>query len=491
MRQSSLLHLFWFSIFNSVLATSLSAQSSFKDVTTEAGLEVPNAAVCWADLNRDGWPDLCAAGSVWKNNQGQGFTRIADGMGCCVAADFDNDGLVDLFSWSNMKLYRNVDGKQWLPFELPELPKTTSRGACWGDFNGDGFVDLYIGGYEDWGSQTTWPLLILINQQGKRFEIKRNEVKFRTRGVTACDFDGDGDLDVYASNYRLQPNLLWVNNGQAEFEDRAAELGVVATSGEFKGGHSIGAAWGDFNNDGQLDLFAGNFAHVDARGDQPKSRFLQNLGPEQNFRFEDKGTCGVYYQESYATPAVADFDNDGWLDLFFTTVYGTASFGRPNHPVMFRNLGQFSMDDVSDSAGLSKLPATYQAAWADYDGDGDLDLVTAGKLFQNQGNEHAWIRVRLQGDGKIVNRSAIGSQVRIQVNGQTLCRQVEAGTGEGNQNDLTLHFGLGDIQEPVNLEIRWPHQANVQQVSDVPVNQEVKIDFQPSSKGKAQEPGSG
>ncbi|HVT12494.1 MAG TPA: CRTAC1 family protein, partial [Fimbriimonadaceae bacterium] len=232
---------------------------------------------------------------------------------------------------------------------------------------------------------------------------------------------------------------------------------AVATSPGFGGGHSIGACWGDFDNDGQFDLFAGNFAHIDSRGDQPKSRFLRNLGPKGKYHFEDMGTCGVFYQESYASPAAGDYDNDGNLDLFFTTVYGTASFGKKNFPVLYRNAGRFVFTDVTEKAGVANLPPTYQAAWADFNHDGQLDLVSGGKLFVNNGNKNHWIEVRLVGDGVKVNRSAIGAQVRIRGN-RTWTRQVEAGTGEGNQNDLTLHFGLGDNNGPVDLDVTWPNR---------------------------------
>jgi len=232
------------------------------------------------------------------------------------------------------------------------------------------------------------------------------------------------------------------------FKDCTAELGL-ALGGD-------GAGWADFNHDGLFDLFAGNFAHVDNRGDQPKSRFLRNLGPEKNHAFADLGAGGVFYQESYASPAAGDYDNDGQLDLFFTTVYGTASFNRPNHPVLFRNTGGFAFANVTAAAKLAGLPPTYQAAWADFDNDGDLDLVTAGKLFVNQGTGNHWLKVRLTGDGLTVNRAAIGAQVRIMLPDKILTRQVEAGTGEGNQNDLTLHFGLGRHSAPVNLEVFWP-----------------------------------
>jgi hypothetical protein len=394
-----------------------------------------------------------------------------------VAADFDNDGFLDLFSWSQLKLFHNDGGKGFTAWALPELPKTVSRGACWGDFNGDGFVDLYVGGYEDWNADITYPSLVLTNNTGKAFGLAATDSRYRARGVTACDFNRDGQLDVYVSNYRLQPNRLLVGQRTGQWKEAAGEYNAIATSPGFDGGHSIGACWGDFDNDGEFDLFAGNFAHVDSRGDQPKSRFLRNLGARHGYHFEDCGPCGIFYQESYASPAAGDFDNDGKLDLYFTTVYATASFKKQNHPVLYQNEGGFSFTDTTKPAGLAKLGPTYQAAWADFDQDGDLDLVTDGKLFVNQGNPNHWLKVRLTGDGKFVNRAAIGAQVRIKSGGRILTRQVEAGTGEGNQNDLVLHFGLGAPAVKVTLEVLWPN-GQVQRVKNVVVDRVTDIQFE-------------
>jgi enediyne biosynthesis protein E4 len=460
-----------------LLATLIALQTVlFHDATAELGLALDTSAACWVDVDSDGWSDLCAGGAVWRNMRGTKFTKVADVPGPIVAADFDNDGFPDLFSWGQRKLYRNEQGKAFTEFALPEMPASVSRGACWGDFDNDGFADLYIGGYEDWDKGITYPSFLLLNQGGKRFSVAMTDARYRARGVTACDFNQDGSLDVYVSNYRLQPNVLWVNDGKAGFKDRTAELGAVATSEGFPGGHSIGSCWGDFDSDGLFDLFAGNFAHRDSRGDQPKSRFLRNLGPAGGYKLKDMGTCGIFYQESYATPAAGDFDNDGRLDLFFTTVYGTASFGVRNSPVLYQNLGGFTFADVSLVAGLSDLPPTYQAAWADFDRDGRLDLVTGGKLFRNSRGGGNWLEIRLTGDGKKVNRAAIGAQVRVRLGGKTFTRQVEAGTGEGNQNDLTLHFGLGDASRNPDVEIAWPNGSR-QRLGRVSVNRLVELRF--------------
>ncbi len=460
-----------------IVAGSVLAQGTFVDKTAALGLQLPNQQACFADLNNDGWTDICC-GSVWLNNAGKSFTKLADGFGICVAADYDNDGFVDLFSWTNLTVYHNDAGKGFTAIKMPELPKTVSRGACWGDFDDDGFVDIYVGGYEDWDAGITYPDMILMNQKGKGFKLAWQEVKYRARGVTACDFNQDGALDIYVSDYRLQPNVLWLGDGKGHFRDVAGEYNAVGTSPGFEGGHSIGAAWGDFDSDGLIDLFVGNFAHVDDRGDQPKSRFLHNLGAAKAYHFDDLGTCGVFYQESYASPAAGDYDNDGMLDLFFTTVYRNASFGRDNFPVLYHNDGAFKFSDATAAAGVGGLDATYQAAWADLNCDGRLDLASGGKLFFGQGPKRHWLEVRLNGDGRLVNWSAIGAQVRVKVGDRTLTRQVEAGTGEGNQNDLVLHFGLGDSAGPVVLEITWPG-GRKQTVEGVAVDRQVAIRFAP------------
>ena len=326
--------------------------------------------------------------------------------------------------------------------------------VAWGDYNNDGYLDVYVGGA--FGDADA----AVANQQASSFVKSWEYAGLYARGVTPCDFDRDGDVDVYVSNYWQVPNLLWLSDGTGGFVEQGAAYGVAGDPNEGVGyGHTIGSAWGDLDNDGYFDLFVGNFNHPDIGRKSEDSKFYRNQGPP-NYHFADESaSAGLAWQESFASPALGDYDNDGDLDLFLTTVVDIGSFGIENHAVLYRNDGGWSFTDVTTAEGLFGLSIheNYQAAWADIDNDGDLDLVTAGGNYVNAGSSNHWLKVRLEGDGATVNRAAIGAQVRIDLGGGTvLTRQVEGGTGQGNQNDLTLHFGLGARTAPVDLEVSWP-----------------------------------
>jgi hypothetical protein len=452
------------------------ANEPFLDVTEKSGLKGMSGGVAaWGDFDNDGWTDLYTGGKLWHNEHGRRFSRVPDVplQGPGIWGDFDNDGFLDLFSWSSGgKLFRNRKGQGFedVSQNMPRLPMKVSLGATWGDFDGDGFLDLYVGGYEIWQVSNYIDVIYRNQGNGTFEEVWRTKGRLQpARGITAADFDEDGDLDVYVSNYRLVANILWQNDGKGRFQDVAAAFGTAGDGGLGAWGHTIGSAWGDLDNDGHLDLFVGNFSHPSSYQDRPK--FLKNLGPNKQFHFEDKSkAAGLRWQESYASPALGDFDNDGSLDLYFTTVYSG------DRSVLYRNTGNWAFKDLS-AAKKVDVPTTYQAAWADFDNDGDLDLVTGGRLFRNPGGQNRWLEVRLVGGGK-VNRCAIGTQVRIRLGEQILTRQVEGATGQGNQNDLTLHFGLGTRTEPVVLEIRWP--GGKRQQMKTPVDRRVTITHEAS-----------
>ena len=212
----------------------------------------------------------------------------------------------------------------------------------------------------------------------------------------------------------------------------------------------------------------GNFAHADVSQDRPM--MMQNMGPSGGYTFVNRWTLdGAQYQESYAVPMAADYDNDGDLDLFFTTVYA----GDTSR--LWRNDGNWIFTDVTASSGLpSTLGQTYGAAWGGVNNDGFTDLLTNNKLFINQGNANKWLKVRLLGNGTTVNRSAIGAQARIALSNKTLIRQVEGASGKASQNELTLHFGLGARTTPVDLTVTWP-DGTTQTVEDVALNQTLTV----------------
>ena len=455
------------------------AHAGFNNQTATLSSGLADGRLAWGDYNDDGYVDFLAGGHLWKNNAGAGFTLVYSSLGVGLWTDYDNDGQLDVYNISSRTLNRNISADGSTSFStvsFPSLPVNVSLGASWADINNDGDIDLYAGGYERWGSVPAYYDAVVENNGGDSFTATYTNLNYRpARGVTSCDFDRDGDQDVFVSNYRLAENVLWQNNGRGSFAD--VTLAYNADEPEcwkgYAGAHTIGSAWGDLDNDGNIDLFVGNFSH---KG-QPQSQFLRNLGSAGNYHFTDmRATAGLAYQESYASPALGDYDNDGDLDLFFTTVYAVASFGVTNCPVLYRNDGNWNFTDVTTAEGLANLGATYQAAWADFDNDGDLDLVTDGKLFVNNesdtGSNH-WLKVKLIGDGTTINTAAIGCEVRIDIGGgKILTRQVEGGTGEGNQNDLTIHFGLGANDSPVDMKISFAGSSVM--VSGVAVDQAVR-----------------
>ena len=460
-------------------AASAGAQVTFEDVTGTMGL---GGSGSWVDIDSDGWVDLAPG---WRNEHGTKFVKTGVGGGGGAWADMDNDGCMDSFAPAGGGIGFSACEDKPHGLRLPDRPHRVSDGGTLIDIDNDGLIDVWWGGYENFPTVGGYPDGIYRNLGERSF--KRLHVlgpARSSRGTTACDFDQDHDMDVYVTNYRLQPNQLWINDTIGGDGDHKGSFTESARAYGARGGngHGIGSAWGDFDNDGLIDLFAGNFAH---RG-QPQSRFLGNRGPEHGFHFEDKGQCGVAFRESYGSPAFGDFDNDGDLDLFFTTVYPG------DQAVLYRNDGNWRFTDVTGPAGLGGIRKTYHAAWADFDNDGDLDLATAGRLYRNSGTSNHWLKIKLIGNARTsapqpgsVNRAAIGAQARIKLAGRTLTRQVESSTGRGNMNEQTLHFGLGDhdggkgspIAERVNIVITWPNGVEQTESSEVDRMITVRMSF--------------
>jgi enediyne biosynthesis protein E4 len=457
----------------------------FRDATKEYGA-IGTGPAAFADLDGDGWPDLICDGRIFRNDAGKRFIDVTaqsgiSASGAAVVGDVDNDGWPDVyFCGGTGKLYRNRGQfrfDDWTA-KVPPNKHQRSLAAAFGDVDGDGHIDLYVTNYEDWKDNTfPYPHLLFRNRGGDRgfepwWEGKGEQV-LPGRGVTFLDVDGDGRPEIYVSNYRLAPNFLWFFDARAVLKDRAMELGVAGKPGPAVTygngvtvkacGHTIGSCVADFDNDTHLDILVANFSHPPAW--QNRTQFLRNGGPPK-WHFEDKSeSVKLRWQESYAVAAAGDVDNDGLVDFFLTTVYAG------DRSVLYRNLGDWKFREVTADSGVS-TEKTYQAAFADINGDGWLDLVSGGRVWINTLGEraatakHRYLKVRLEGTGKC-NRAGIGSRVVVRAGGKAFTRQVEAGTGSGSQNDLVLHFGLGAVDGPAQITVHWAgggtstHQAEL------------------------------
>lgn len=457
----------------------------------------------WGDYNNDGYSDIFGKSTYWTNdyanNPGNPFIEHPNALDGLThtwntsLGDYNNDGFIDAFGYIAGQLrgneggkpviYQNDGGTGWTdvtsivqPASL--TPASVNRGHHVVDINGDGFLDMYATSWV-----TTWVNYIgppdrdvmWTNSGGNSYSHTWTSPSARNgKGSTHCDFDRDGDQDIYVSNYWYDVNYLWVNNGSGGLSEKAGAYGAAIS------GHTQGSTFGDFNNDGDFDIFVSNFDHAS----NPELRFLINGGEASDYRFTDVGKRGVIQLEPFDSGVPADFDNDGDLDLFTTTHGG---YGNIRARLYANNGagGEFQMSRVDESLGLLNMRSgTTHAAWGDFDNDGFVDLIADGKLWHNPGAarwpDNHYLKIKLkggQGDNGLVNQAAIGAQVRVEVPGVgTVTRQVSGSTGQGMQNDLTVHLGLGTNTDPVDVEIFWP-DGTTHVHSNVAVDQYLIIDI--------------
>ena len=447
----------------------------------------------WADYNNDGYSDMFSNTDVWTNNGDGTFTQTtpfaAPYGGFGSLGDYNNDGLVDHFSigtYAGGHLYLNNGDETWtfrddlITWEWHHTPRNSNGQTCV-DLNGDGYLDTYMTGWWDSNQNQSADVIFTSFSDGVSDPCWRKtweQIPYRhCKGATPCDFDEDGDQDLYVSGYWMNYGHLWRNDS---FDGTNGLTDVTFAYGANDGpGHTQGSCWADFDNDGHFDLFIANFAHPG----NPPARFMNSMG-EPSYAFADRGLCGVTQVEPLSCGIAGDYDNDGDVDLL-VTVSGGYSW---QYIMLYENDGSGSwagsmFTEVTSSTGLGSQGPQDVGAWGDYNNDGFLDLIANGQLWKNPGGINHWLKVKLLGgphvDG-LVNGSAIGAQVRINVPGLgTLVRQVEGNTGQlGCQNDLTMHFGLGSYTGAVDLEIDWPN-GHQEIVYDVAVDQAITVQLEP------------
>ncbi len=524
----------------------------FRNISDASGIRVDNfvkdpatpipindhSRLGFADIDGDGFDDIVAhslfpnpqAGVpfehlVFRNNGDGTFAHFSDESGLRAVqagffafGDVDNDGDQDCFAGLDIdlpgehnRLLLN-DGAGHFTEKADAGVDVVNRAAnaVFADFNGDANLDIFVG-----NGQTSLAVAdqLFFGFGDGRFQDVTS--KFMpggqaqpSNGSVACDYDDDGDLDVFVSTYGVSVfkghNHLWENDGAGTMTEVGLERGFAAlptgnywlattdngqatepdvTPDKYVGSNGFGIQCEDATGDGLPDVFLTAISHpVDgdySRKWSDPTQLLVNAGPAAGYTFNNEFLArGLPFNEGDVDGAMVDFDNDGRMDLSvsrdrkyepaYDTIDQQSWFGLLHQLAdgSFESLGPVS--GINDSqAEYLQMKAAQNHAWSDIDHDGDLDLLIGGRdtgggrpnfLFENQiGSANAWLAVRLVGDGAKINRDAIGARVSVVFEKWKVTREVKAGRGSYNSLDSrTLHFGLGDLGCDYTLEVRWP-----------------------------------
>ena len=447
-------------------------------------------------------------GNALYRNDGEAFVDVTEiakvghpgyGIGCCVG-DYNSDGLLDLYvtNFGPNVLYRNNgDGTFTDVTEKASVgDNALSTGCAFADYDKDGFLDLYVVNYVQFRldenpmcrHQGTRTYCTPERFAGASDRLYRNNGDGAFADVTASagvsapsgkglgvvwgDYDNDGRLDIFVAN-DTTPNFLYHNNGDSTFIDVALFAGV-AFSEEGRAYSGMGANLGDFDNDGYLDIVVTNFQ------DQTNSLYHN----EQGVFFTEVSFAKGIGEKSLPYLAwgvdFVDFNNDGWLDLFIANghlddnieeIDPVGTYAQRNQ-VFINNLGE-SFAALSDS-GLTVPRVSRGAAFGDIDNDGDVDIVVSNlndhpTILRNGTDAQTnWLTVRLVGP------LVIGSRVTVTVGEQNQIREVKSGSGYLSQNDMRLHFGLGNARTVDRIEVRWAN-GNVEVLEQMKSNQIMEV----------------
>ena len=432
----------------------------------------------WIDYDNDGYLDLFvmnkqgAINFLYHNNEDGTFTKINSGIivndGSQALSsswgDYDNDSYPDLFvsNWweKDMLYHNNGDGTFTKITTGPIVAEVSgSRGSAWGDYNNDGFLDLFVANGQTQGHNN---FLFKNNGDGTFTKITSGSIVNDGGNSFSCcwsDYNNDGLLDLFVANGGFdaeEDNFLYKNNGDGTFTKITS--GVIVTDG----GKSFGGSWGDYDNDSYMDLFV-------ASDDPDKNRLYKNDG-DGTFTKVMSGSIVNEGNTFYCN--WVDYDNDGDLDVY------TINDWR-NGP-LFQNNGDGTFTKITAGNFLNDDWANQGFSWGDFDKDGDTDLFLAhsndynNSLFTNDGNNNSWINIKCTGTTS--NASAIGTKVRVRanINGSDVWQLQEISGqstgGQGAQNSFNAEIGLGNATIIDSIKIEWP-SGIVDRFANVSVNQ--------------------
>lgn len=425
-----------------------------------------------------------------------GLKRKGWGM-AVTAVDIDSDGKLDLFAtgYGGNAVYRGIGNCRYEDVtERSGLKgKGFMTGAAWSDHDRDGDLDLFVAGYvlvdmnklPVFGSSVTCSHKGIRVQCGPRglpgerdFFFRNNgegvfeeiaekigvedKAKYYGLGAVFADFDNDGWPDLYVAN-DASPNFLYRNNKDGTFSDVSFESGSSYSGAGAEQG-SMGVAVGDYDHDGNFDIFITNF-------ESEHNTLYRNLGT--------KGFLDVSFPAGIGQPSrplvgwgtsFIDLDNDGFSDLLVANghvypqmelVKSDSQTGFRQPFLLHRNLGNGKFEDVTRASGLRDLPlfSSRGAAFGDLNNDGSIDVVVTNLgdkplvLMNTTVNQNKRVTVKLIQAGK--NRDAIGSRMILKTDRRIMMQEVQAGGSYLSQNDLRLHFGLGSDEKIESAEIRW------------------------------------
>ena len=508
---------------------AVQAGTAFRHTRDNAAINL-GGGVAAGDYNGDGYLDLYVTNSVGPNalfrNEGDGtFTDVAAAAGVddpeatgygAGWADYDNDGALDLYvaNFGASKLFRNNGGDSFTDVTAasgvadPDADHRT-MGVAWGDYDGDGFLDLMvvrhlieIGGklaLDTPGlAHASRPLALFHNQGDGTFrnvtQLLSDNLEYPSPVKGAgfkpafFDYDNDGDMDIYvvndfgAANY---PNVLWRNDGE-DSSGQVVFTDVSKESGSDLEIFGMGLAVGDYDNDGDLDLYMTDIGEGEFLENQGDGTFVNQTESTGTGRGSIAGNWFDDMSVSWGT-VFADMDNDGMLDLYAVAgqMDNDPCFNMENQPnALFVNMGDGTFSDVSTASGADDPGTGRGVAHGDFNGDGLLDLFVVNmgtrdgdpgtaRLFINASeNGNNWLRVVTRGNES--NRFGIGARITVTAGGVKQVREMGASQSHMSSSVVPVHFGLGDAEMVDAVEVRWP-SGKTQRLENVPVNQELTI----------------
>ncbi len=492
--------------------------------------ETMGAGAAFFDFNADQLPDLYlvnskdwkprgrkSTGALYRNLGGGKFQNVTAGSGLDVemyglgvaAADYDNDGREDLYvtALEGDRLFHNEGNGKFLDVTKAAGIANANFGtsAAWLDYDRDGRADLLVANYVQWtikgdlwcsldGQTKSYctpesyqgtPSKLYRNLGGGRFEdvstrAGLTETGSKALGITVLDYNGDGWPDIFLAN-DTQPNKLYRNNRNGTFAEEGVAAGVAfGEDGVARGAMGVDAA--DYDRSGRPHLIVGNFTN----------QMLALYHNEGKGLFVDEAPRSAVGRSSLLSLTFGtfffDYDLDGWPDIFCANGHIDEEIGRVQPkiqfrqpPLLFRNAARGKFENVTAAmpAEFRRAVVARGAAFADYDRDGDLDVVMTTNhgpayLFRNDGgNRNAWISLRLK--GRQSNRSALGAVVRVESASGKQWQMVRSGSSYCSQSDLALTFGLGADPAVTAIDIEWP-SGKKQRLTSLAVNQHHQIE---------------